>query len=59
MEEGYLDDNVELEENSPDRRELYLNETSDRPSRYLVNFMKSKGGRAPKNWDGWHPLLSK
>ena len=56
MEEGYLHDEMD---DSPDRKELYRHETYDRPSRYLINFMKSKGSKAPEDWDGWHPLLSK
>jgi len=34
-------------------------EIGDRPSLYLIQFMKSKGGKAPDDWDGWHPLMSK
>ena len=56
MDEGYLHDE---QDDSPDRKELYRTETADGPSVYLVQFMKSKGGVAPEDWDGWHPLLSK
>ena len=56
MEEGYLHDEMD---DSPDRKELYRTETADGPCKYLISFMKSKGGVVPKNWDGWHPLLSK
>jgi hypothetical protein len=56
MEEGYLHDEMD---NTPSRKELYRKETADGPCSYLVNFMKSKGGVAPEDWDGWHPLLSK
>jgi Adenylate and Guanylate cyclase catalytic domain len=56
MEEGYLHDEMD---NTPYRKELYRKETADGPCSYLVNFMKSKGGVAPEDWDGWHPLLSK
>lgn len=56
MEEGYLHDELD---NTPYRKELYRKETADGPCSYLVNFMKSKGGVAPEDWDGWHPLLSK
>ena len=45
--------------NSPERKELYRKTASDPPSMYLINFMKSYGGKAPDDWDGWHPLLSK
>jgi hypothetical protein len=56
MEEGYLHDEMD---NSPDRKELYRTETADGPCKYLINFMKSQGSKAPPNWAGWHPLLSK
>lgn len=56
MDEGYLHDE---QDDSPDRKEMYRAETADGPSVYLVQFMKSKGGVAPENWAGWHPLLSK
>ena len=56
MDEGYLHDE---QDDSPDRKELYRTQTADGPSVYLVQFMKSKGGVAPENWAGWHPLLSK
>jgi hypothetical protein len=56
MEEGYLHDEMD---DTPDRKELYRTETADGPCKYLINFMKSQGGEAPPNWDGWHPLLSK
>ena len=56
MEEGYLHDELD---SSPDRKEFYRIETADGPSAYLVQFMKSQGGVAPEDWDGWHPLLSK
>jgi hypothetical protein len=39
--------------------EGYLHDEMDGPSKYLINFMKSKGSKAPEDWDGWHPLLSK
>eukprot|EP00531_Pseudo-nitzschia_arenysensis_P016933 CAMPEP_0116141452 /NCGR_PEP_ID=MMETSP0329-20121206/14390_1 /TAXON_ID=697910 /ORGANISM="Pseudo-nitzschia arenysensis, Strain B593" /LENGTH=1340 /DNA_ID=CAMNT_0003636637 /DNA_START=322 /DNA_END=4340 /DNA_ORIENTATION=- len=45
MEEGDLRDVLDNE--TPEREELYRSETSDRPSLYLINFMKSKGGKAP------------
>lgn len=56
LEEGYLHDEMD---DSPDRKELYRTETADGPCKYLLNFMKSKGGKAPDGWAGWHPLLSK
>lgn len=56
LEEGYLHDEMD---DSPDRKELYRTETADGPCKYLLTFMKSKGGKAPEGWAGWHPLLSK
>jgi hypothetical protein len=55
LEEGYLHDEMDA---SPDRLEI-KRECSDGPTVYLINFMKSQGGVAPPNWNGWHPLLSK
>lgn len=55
FDEGYLHDETDL---PPDREEL-SREVSDGPTVYLINFMKSQGGVAPPNWNGWHPLLSK
>jgi len=55
FDEGYLHDETDL---PPDREEL-SRECSDGPTVYLINFMKSQGGVAPPNWNGWHPLLSK
>ncbi len=57
MEEGDIRD--VLDSNTAEREELYRRETSDLPSLYLINFMKSKGCKAPDDWDGWHPLGSK
>lgn len=64
FDEGYLEadfDALQLrvgEDNEKATEELRL-ENGDGPSMYLVNFMKSYGGVAPKNWDGWHPLTRK
>lgn len=55
FDEGYLHDETD---EPPDREEL-SRECSDGPTVYLINFMKSQGGVAPPNWNGWHPLLSK
>lgn len=55
FDEGYLHDETDV---PPDRDEL-TREFSDGPTVYLINFMKSHGGVAPPNWNGWHPLLSK
>merc|ERR1712032_95860 len=58
MEEGYLQNENEMDW-TVEREELYRRETCDGPCRYLINFMKSKGSKAPDDWDGWHPLLTK
>jgi hypothetical protein len=58
MDEGNLEQ-IDTINNSTEREELYRKELSDQPSKYLINFMKSKGGKAPDDWDGWHPLFSK
>jgi hypothetical protein len=34
-------------------------ENGDGPSIYLISFMKSFGGIAPPDWEGWHPLTRK
>jgi hypothetical protein len=36
-----------------------LAEHGDGPTLCLLNYMKSKGGVAPADWEGWHPLTSK
>ena len=36
-----------------------LAEHGDGPTLFLLNYMKSKGGVAPNDWEGWHPLTSK
>ena len=36
-----------------------LAEHGDGPTLFLLNYMKSKGGVAPDDWEGWHPLTSK
>jgi hypothetical protein len=64
VDEGYLEDVFDaLDVRSGidvrgAREELKL-ENGDGPSMYLLNFMKSHGGVAPKKWDGWHPLVRK
>jgi len=58
MDEGNLEQVITIN-NPAEREELYRKELSDQPSKYLINFMKSKGGKAPDDWDGWHPLFSK
>lgn len=64
FDEGYLECEFEALQASPGvdaeraLEELRL-ENADGPSMYLINFIKSYGGVAPKNWDGWHPLTRK
>jgi Adenylate and Guanylate cyclase catalytic domain len=36
-----------------------LAEHGDGPTLFLLSYMKSKGGVAPDDWEGWHPLTSK
>ncbi|CAB9497814.1 whole genome shotgun sequence [Seminavis robusta] len=36
-----------------------LAEHGDGPTLFLLNYIKSKGGVAPDDWEGWHPLTSK
>ena len=64
IEEGYLEDEF-------DSLQIYAGqdftkaaddlkrENGDGPSIYLINYMKSCGGKAPDDWDGWHPLTRK
>jgi len=59
MVEAAMDDMDEEIENSPKLVEQYRKEMADQPCLYLIDFMKSKGGVAPDDWDGWHPLMSK
>ena len=55
VEAGYLID--PSTDDVPHEEELA--EHGDGPTLFLLNYMKSKGGVAPKDWDGWHPLTSK
>lgn len=63
MEGGYFDDEVDRlqithEEDKAAEEELKrLN--GDGPSQYLIKFMKSHGGLAPRKWPGWHALAQK
>ena len=64
FDEGYLEDefdalNLRVGEDAKREEEKLKRENGDGPSLYLINFMKSHGGVAPKNWDGWHPLTRK
>lgn len=55
IEAGYLVDSST--DAVPHEEELA--EHGDGPTLFLLNYMKSKGGVAPADWEGWHPLTSK
>lgn len=64
MDEGYMEDEFDALNPRPGEdvrgvAEELNREYGDGPSMYLLSFMKSYGGVAPKNWDGWHPLMRK
>jgi hypothetical protein len=64
LEEGYLEDEFEaLKVGSVADAKAAEDElkrlSGDGPCLYLIAFMKSLGGTAPKNWEGWHPLTRK
>ena len=64
LEEGYLEDQFEaLQMQSGDDAKAAEEElkrlNGDGPSLYLIAFMKSLGGKAPDDWEGWHPLTRK
>lgn len=55
VEAGYLVDSST--DAVPHEEELA--EHGDGPTLFLLNYMKSKGGVAPVDFEGWHPLTSK
>lgn len=64
VDEGYFEDdidalNIDEGEDVRGAADEIRRENSDGPSLYLLNYMKSYGGVAPKTWDGWHPLTRK
>jgi Adenylate and Guanylate cyclase catalytic domain len=64
VDEGYLEDefdalNLRAGEDIRRAAEELKRENGDGPCMYLLNFMKSQGGVAPPQWDGWHPLIRK
>lgn len=63
VEEGYLEDEFNaLQVYAGDFTQAaddLKRENGDGPSIYLINFMKSYGGKAPERWEGWHPLTRK
>jgi hypothetical protein len=61
IDDGYLEDefdalNLQAGKEVPD---LLKRDNGDGPSMCLLNFIKSHNGVAPKDWDGWHPLIRK
>lgn len=64
MDLGYIEEELsELQNRIMDgevlAEEELRNATGDGPSRCLINFMKSQGCKAPKDWKGYRPLLQK
>lgn len=64
VDDGYLEDefdafNLRPGEDINGAADELKREYGDGPSMYLISFMRSHGGSAPKNWDGWHPLTRK
>ena len=59
--DGYLEDEVEALNLRPGEElpEKFKQDNGDGPSMYLISIMKSYGGVAPDDWDGWHPLNRK
>ena len=64
VEEGYLEDEFDAlqiyaGQDFTKAADELKRENGDGPSIYLLNYMKSCGGKAPERWDGWHPLTRK
>jgi hypothetical protein len=64
IDEGYLEDefdalNLRAGDDVNGAAEDLKRENGDGPSMYLLSFMRSHGGVAPKDWEGWHPLVRK
>jgi hypothetical protein len=59
LEEGYLEDQFEALHGDAKAEEELKRLSGDGPSLYLIAFMKSMGGKAPADWEGWHPLTRK
>lgn len=64
VDEGYMEDefdaiHVRAGEDVRGATNELKRENGDGPSMYLLSFMQSHGGIAPKKWDGWHPLTTK
>jgi hypothetical protein len=61
---GYIEEELDELQNrimdgEEQAEEELRNATGDGPSRCLINFMKSQGGVAPKDWKGYRPLMQK
>lgn len=66
VEQGYIEYELkELQSHALDEEDARLaeqefrNETEDGPSRRLLAYMRSQGGIAPAEWEGFRPLTSK
>ena len=64
MDQGYIEEELNELQNrimdGEERAEEELrSETGDGPSRCLINFMRNAGGKAPKSWKGYRPLMQK
>ena len=63
VEQGYLEDEFDAiqtqGEDAHEAAQELKRENGDGPCLYLINFMKSHGGVAPRKWEGWHPLTRK
>jgi Adenylate and Guanylate cyclase catalytic domain len=59
LDDGYLENEIGVDEGVERAEDELKAENSDGPSMYLINFMKSYDCVAPSTWDGWHPLTRK
>lgn len=64
VEQGYLEDEfdaIQMQEGEDAHAaaEELKRENGDGPCLYLISYMRSQGGVAPKKWEGWHPLTKK
>ena len=64
VEQGYLEDEfdaIQMQdgEDAHAAAEELKRENGDGPTLFLLNFMQSHGGVAPRKWEGWHPLNRK
>jgi len=66
MDQGYMNEEMNeirarmMDADDAEAEEAHLrNEMGDGPSRRLLAFIESHGGRPPANWQGFRPLTSK